>query len=160
MAFSSHGRSLTKTLGQAEGKIAESLVEGDAESIVSAIMEVQVLKEAVFIYFLQTLTNECNRLCQTSDSSLFRAIPVTSLATINWVDFIAELESKAPILLQTLLLLVSVNDARNTTKVGAVHFPGICAALAVLLKERSRAMCGVQSLVSALMYECHCEKQV
>ncbi len=137
-----------------------SLVGGDAQSIASSIMEVQVLKEAVFTYFLQTISDECNRLCQTSCTSLFRAIPVTSLANIKWVEFIAELGSKAPILLQSIFFLVSVNDTRNTTKVGAVHFPGICATVAVLLKERCREMCGVQSLVSVLMYACHCEKQV
>ena len=127
---------------------------------VSAIMEVQVLKEALLTHFLQAISNECSRLCQTSCTSLFRKIPLSSFSTINWLELIAELGSKAPTLLQTLLFLVSANDARNTTKVGAVHFPGICAVVAVILKERCREMCGVQSLISVLMYGCHCEKQV
>ncbi len=45
-------------------------------------------------------------------------------------------------------------------KVGEAHFPGICSAAAILLKERNREMCGLQSLVSLLMYSCHAEKQV
>ena len=124
-------------------------------------MGIEGLREAVFTYFVQTLSDECSSLCRmTEGGSLFRSISVTALASNSWEAFICELESKAPTLLHTLLTLVCVNDGRNTKKVGASHFPGVCAAIAVLLKERSREMCGLQSLVSVLMYACHCEKQV
>lgn len=83
-----------------------------------------------------------------------------SLASNSWDAFIIELQSKAPTLLLILLTLVSFNDSSNAKKVGATHFPGVCAAVAVLLKERNREMCGFQSLVSALLYACHSEKQV
>lgn len=82
-----------------------------------------------------------------------------SLVSNSWDAFIIELQSKVPTLLLILLTLVSFNDSRNA-KVGATHFPGVCAAVAVLLKERNREMCGFQSLVSALLYACHSEKQV
>lgn len=78
----------------------------------------------------------------------------------GWEAFITELACKAPTLLHTLMTLVSFNDGRNTTKVGAAHYPGVSAAVAILLKERNREMCSIQSLVSVLMYSCHCEKQV
>lgn len=88
-------------------------------------------------------TDEFSSLCQRT-GSLFRSIPVTALARNNWDVFVSELKSKAPTLLNILLTLVSFNDRRNTTKVGAAHHPGVCAAVAVLLKERSREMCGLQ----------------
>ncbi len=148
------------TLGEAEGKIAESLMSGHAPTIALAIMQTDPLREAVYTHLLETLTKECGNLCSTSEgTSLFRRLSVTALPSKSWESFIIELESKAPTLLHTLLTLVSFNDRRNTQKVGASHFPGICAAVAVLLKERSREMCGLQSLVSVLMYSCHCEKQ-
>ena len=151
---------LTKTLSQQERKVAQSLVVGNTAEFVAATMEVEKFKEGVFTHFLQTINTECGTLSQTSCPSLFRSIPVASLSSISWVEFIAELGSKAPTFLKILVFLFSINDARNKTKVGAVHFPGICAAVAVLLKERCREMCGIQSLVSVLMYSCHCEKQV
>ena len=45
-------------------------------------------------------------------------------------------------------------------KVDTAHHPGIYSAAAVLLKERNREICGLQSHVSLLMYSCHAEKQV
>ncbi len=69
----------TKTLGEAEGKIAESLILGHAPSVASAIMQLKTLKEAVFTYILQELCNECSRLYQkTAGASPFRKIPVTA----------------------------------------------------------------------------------
>ena len=68
------------------------------------------------------------------------------------IQIIEDLKSKAPTLLQLVTSVVSVNDHRNTSKVGNSHHPGICAAFAVLLKERNREMCGLQSIVSVLMY--------
>ena len=148
----------SRTLGEAEGKIAESLISGHVPTIALAIMQDDHLQEAAYTYLLKSLSQECSNLCQTSDGgSLFRRITVTALANNS---YIGELKSKAPILLHTLFTLVSFNDRRNTKKVGDAHFPGICAAVAVLLKERNREMCGLQSLVSVLMYCCHCEKQV
>ena len=71
------------------------------------------------------------------------------------IQIIEDLKSKAPTLLQLVTSVVSVNDHRNTSKVGNSHHPGICAAFAVLLKERNREMCGLQSIVSVLMYACY-----
>ena len=147
-------------LGEAKGKIVGSLVAGDIPSTTSAIMEMKELKEAIYNHYMQTLTNECINLCSTADDSLFRNIPVTAMAKYSWSDFMKELQSKAPTLLLTLLTLVSFNDHRNTKKLGTSHFPGVCSAVAILLKERSKNMCGLQSLVSVIMYSCHCEKQV
>ena len=72
----------------------------------------------------------------------------------------AEIEQKAPLLFFIIYSLVSIYDHRNEVKVGEAHFPGICSAAAILLKERNREMCGLQSMVSLLMYSCHAEKQV
>ena len=72
-----------------------------------------------------------------------------------------ELQSKqAPTLLHLLTTIVTFNDHCNISKVGVSHHPGICAAIAVILKERSREMCAIQSIMSVLMYTCHCDKQV
>lgn len=153
--------SITKTLGEEEGEIAWNLANDDALSFASGIMKVESLQEAVFSCLLEVFCSECNNLCKlVGGSSLFRELPVTNMASIRWEDFIIELDSKAPKLLLALLTIVSPRDDKNAIKVGSSHFPGLCTAIAVLLKERNREMCGIQSLVSALMYSCHCEKQV
>ena len=150
------------SLGEAESNAVLCIAQGHAQSAASAVMEMKEVKDCIYNSFVNHLSEECCTLCERKDStvSLFRSIPVTALANSKWEDFIEELQSKAPLLLQAFTSVVSVYDHRNTVKVGSVHYRGICAAIAVLLKERSREMCGLQSLVSVLMYSVHCEKQV
>ena len=107
---------------------------------------------------LVKLNEECTSLCRKTPTSPFHSIPVEQLVTFNWKDIAADLEQKAPLLFKVLHSITARNDHRNIVKVGAAHYPGICAAAAILLKERNREMCGLQSLVSLIMYSCHAEK--
>ncbi len=97
------------------------------------------------------LNEECTSLCRKTTTSPFHTIPVNWLASFKWKDMIADLQLKAPFLFTLLHSIVSRNDHRNVV---------ICSAAAILLKERNREMCGLQSLVSLLIYSCHAEKQV
>lgn len=151
---------MSKVLSQDEGKVAEALITGVGQDIASALLSTK-LRDSILVFLLEILSSECSALCQTGDSSsIFRRISITALKGHWWENFITELSSKAPTLLHILLTLVSFNDQRNSNKVGAAHYPGVCTAVAILLKERNKNMSGLQSLVSALMYACHCEKQV
>ena len=125
-------------------------------------MDQQDIKEVVVRLLLVKLNEECTCLCRRTSTSLFHSIPVDHLANFNWKNMAAELEQKAPLLITLLHSITVRNDLRNTAKTGTAHYPGICfaAAILLLLKERNREMCGLQSLVSLLMYSCHAEKQV
>ena len=118
------------------------------------------LKAAIVQQLLVKLNEECTNLCKKTTVSVFRTIPVDRLSNFTWKDMVEELQQKAPFLFSLLHSIVSRNDHRNTVKVATAHYPGICFAAAALLKERNREMCGLQSLVSLLMYSCHAEKQV
>ena len=98
--------------------------------------------------FKQKIGSECGALCQRLSDSLFRSIPVTELSGFTWESLILHLKVKAPTLFEMFTSIVSYSDHRNSIKTGFKHYPGICAAVAVLLKERNREMCGVQSIVS------------
>ena len=117
------------------------------------------MKEAIIKLLLWELNDECTSLCRKTTISPFRTIPVDHLADFQWKDMVNDLQLKAPLLFTVLHSIVSRNDHRNAVKVGSAHYPGICSA-AVMLKERSREMCGLQSLISLLMYSCRAEKQV
>ena len=116
----------------------------------------------MFSTFTNTISNECKALCRSSPNldSQFRSIPVTKLADFTWVGLLEEFKAKAPTFVELLTTIVTHRDHINKVKVGPAHYPGICTAAAILLKERNREMCGLQSVVSAMMYLCHCEKQV
>lgn len=136
------------------------MLGGNVGSIAKAALAVEGVKEAIVKQLLGNLNQECNTLCKKQPTSLFRKIPVDRQAKFRWEDMITELQQNAPLLLKMLTCLVARNDCRNTFKIGSSHYPGLCTALAILLKERNREMCGLQSLVALLMYSCHCEKQV
>ena len=148
---------LSKVVDEGLGTIIVGVLSGEAQCTAEAVMKVPHLKEAVNVCMCEILTTECSRLCQVG--SLFRNLSLTALAGKNWIDYIHELNEKAPTLLSFIFTLVSVNDSRNVKKVGEAHYPGVCAAVAVLLKERCKDVDGIQSLVSLMMYDCHCEKQ-
>ena len=69
-----------------------------------------------------------------------------------------ELESTAQLLLRLMLLIVSHSDHRNKEKRRARHYPGMCMAIATLLKERNREMSGVQTPISLSLFSSHVQK--
>ncbi len=117
-------------------------------------------------HLLENLTSlvnaEVTDLCRKKNNppSIFRKIPIEKLSAFTWQDCITELESKAPIILQVVTTLVSCNDKRNTQKRGKAHHPGVCMAIAVLLKERNREMCGIQTMLSLVLFTSRVQKQV
>lgn len=119
------------------------------------------IREAIFTHFINMVNKECTMLCKSATSPThFRNIPVDQMVNFKWENLVDELKLNAPLLFKILVTIASRNDHRNVYKVGSAHYPGICTAVAIMLKERNRYMCGVQSLVSLIMYSCHCEKVV
>ena len=78
----------------------------------------------------------------------------------TWIGCTDELQRKAPVLLRVFSKIVSSNDHRNQQKCGDRHLPGICTAIAVLLKERNREMNGIQRMVSLVLFTSRVQKQV
>ena len=131
-------------------------------SIAKAVMDHGEIANMVFQLYLNKVEVECSNLCQRSADSFspFRKIAVDKLTDFQWENFTQCLSVKAPIMWHLISSIVAHNDYRNKKKVGSAHHPGICMAFAVLLKERNREMCGVQSLISVLLYNSHVAKQV
>lgn len=75
--------------------------------------------------------------------SPFRKIAIDKLPEFTWDKLADDLKSKAPTIFKIFSLVVSHNDHRNEFKKGAsCHMPSICMAIAILLKERNREICG------------------
>ena len=120
------------------------------------------IREHVLLKVFDLVDAECGKLCQRSGNPppLFRKIPVDKLPQFQWGPCIEELEVKAPTLLRMLATIVSRNDHRNQHKQGARHYPGICTAIATLLKERNREMGGIQTFISLVLFTSRVQKQV
>ena len=142
----------------------KTLVGGHVPSIAEAIVKHDSLAEMLFELYVDKISQECGSLCYRTQElnalSPFRKIPVDQVATFQWVSLIRHLSAKAPHLLSLFSAIVSHSDYRNKKKADSVHHPSICMATAILLKERNKEMCGVQSLISTLLYSSHVEKQV
>lgn len=105
---------------------------------------------------------ECSVLCkkETPALSLFRKMNVDHLHQFSWSALIDDLQTKAPVLFKMFNKIVSHSDKRNQVKHGAVHHPGICVAVATILKERNREMVGLQTVLSLLLFKACVKKQV
>ena len=130
-------------------------------SVADAIMNQSDLREMVLDRIIDTLNSECFRICQfTNPLSPFRKIHASKCSSFQWKVFHEDLSQKAPTLSKIFSSIVTSNDKRKKTAVMSAHNPGICMALAILLKERNREMCGLQSIISLLLYSSHVDKQV
>ena len=72
----------------------------------------------------------------------------------------ADVGEKALFFFSVLHSIKYGNEGRNTVKVGAAHYSGICSAAVILLKERNIEMCGQQSLVYLLMFAFHAGRMI
>lgn len=150
----------TKSLGDLEGKVARNLLGGHAPSIAKAVMAMSDVRECLLNLFLADLNDECNKLCRRTDESVFRKMPVAAAMDFKWEPFITDLQTKSPLLYTILFSIASRSDRRNASKAGLAHYPGICMSASIILKERNCEICGLQSVLSLLLYSCHSEKKV
>ena len=120
------------------------------------------IRELIVNRIIAAIDEECSHLCRKSvtNPAVFRMQKPQLIESMQWSEYIHELESKAPMLLKIISGIVSHSDRRNKVKCGDRHIPGICMAVAVLLKERNKHMAGVQTVVSLLMSAAHVDKQV
>ena len=133
---------------------------GNLLSIGKAILRNKQLSDVVIKLIAGVVDSECSVLCRRNNASLFRKTSVTTMSIFQWSKLVDELSLNAPTLLHFLSTIVTHSDHRNKLKVASAHDLGLCMTVAVLLKERNREMCGVQSIVSILLYQSHVEKQV
>lgn len=153
---------VTSTLPESTSSLGAALAVGHMPSVAEAIINHNELGNLVLQHFLDRIDQECTTLCQRKlePISPFRKIDVDKFPTFQWKSLIEHLSSIAPTLFRLLSTISSHSDHRNKKKVDSAHYPGICMTAAVLLKERNREMCGVQSLISLLLYSSHVDKQV
>lgn len=124
-------------------------------------MDHSALCDMVFERIVRKINLECFRICQlTKPLSPFRKIDASKCSSFQWKMFVEELSHKAPTFLKILSSIVTSNDKRKQAAVIGSHNPGLSMAAAILLKERNREMCGLQSIISLLLYSSHVDKQV
>ena len=118
------------------------------------------LYEIVVHKVFTLIDDECAALCRRAEPSSFRKTPLNEMQDFKWSKYVEEMEEKSPLLLKLFKIIVGRSDSRNNLKRGSNHYPGICMAVAVLLKERNREMVGVQMYISLVLFTSHVQKQV
>ena len=123
-------------LDSARGKLAHALLGENPSSIAKAALAIAGVREAPTAQMLVNINKECSKLSRKRKPVfLYRKIPVRMLSEIKWSDMITELEQTAALLLK-IFRIVARNDKRNKSKVSIGHYPGICMAMSLLIKER------------------------
>lgn len=143
-------------------RLGRALAGGHLPTIVRAIFSHKELRHLVELKMLDILNSECSTLCRrkVDPPSPFRKIELSQLAEFQWSNFIQDLEVNAPTLLKVFSTIASHNDHRNDHKLGERHVPGICMAISTLLKERNREICGIQTMLSLILFTSRVQKQV
>ena len=142
-------------------KLGRALAGGHVASIARAAFAHESLREHIMKRVMMTVNDECSALCSTKKPvSLFRTLSVEEIESFSWSQCIDELKVKAPNLLRVVTHLVTRSDSRNVYKKGDDHQPGICTAIAILLKERNKYICGIQTFVSLVLFSTRVNKKV
>ena len=162
MYLPSRNAVISKTVSKELEKLTRALAGGNTKSICKAVFAIPHLKEEVLSPVTRIVDDECAFLCRKKPEcmSLFRKMSLEQAECFSWVQAITELETKAPTLYRTLASIVTHSAARNKLKKGESYYPGICIAVAVLLKQRNREMCGLQSYFSSVLFSTKIHKKV
>ena len=150
------------TLSTSLHRIGCALAGEELSTIARAMFANDELRKYLLKKFLDMIDEECSELCRKTPNkvSLFRCVPIEKLSDFTWDAFATDLKLKAPTIYQVLSLIVSHSDHRNEVKKDRRHLPGICMAIATLLKERNREMCGLQSVISVALFASQVQKKV
>lgn len=154
------GSSSSVTLPASLHSLGKALWKGDMNEVVVSIFNNPELADAIVNQLTSIIDAECSTISQRSVISPFRKMSINEMVNFQWSTLIDDLSVKAPTLYRILSSVVAHSDSRNKVKLDATHAPGLCMTTAVLLKERNREICGVQSIVSMLLHYSHAEKQV
>ena len=158
--------SFTKILDPSLSKIGRCLAGGNLSSLAKAVFGHHELKRKLTEKVVESVGEECALICRRSKSPLFRRFPADKAEGFSFSDCITELERMCPTLFRLLTSVVTANDARNAEKrvkfrkKSAHHFPSVCTAAAILLKERNREMCGIQTHIALVLYHSNVKKKV
>jgi len=141
-------------------KISCAIAGGDPSCIAKAAFSEPAVRQQMLDRVIQEIEGECAKLCRRQPVSPFRKIQSSQMESLSWDFFNRELQLNCPVLHRILQTVVAHSDGRNSKKKGDAHFPGICMAAAILLKERNREMVGVQSFVSLVLFNSRVKKNV
>ena len=135
-------------------KIAKALTGGNLQSICRAVFSYPQLRDEAVSRISRIVDDECASLCSKSSQpvSLFRSMTIEQAESFSWRQTVTELETKAPTLHHIIDCAITHSSKRNKLKKGERQFPGLSTAVAILLKERNKTMCGVQSVECPLFY--------
>ena len=97
------------------------------------------------------MNSECFRICQlTKPLSPLHKIDASKCSSFQWKMLVEDLLLKAPTLLKILSPIIIANDQHKWAAVSGSHNPGLCMAVAILLKERNTECVGCNK--SSLSY--------
>ena len=135
-------------------KIGRALAGGHVPSIAKAIFAHNGVRQEVLLKVMDLINEEVDSLCRIAKEneppSPFRHIPVSDLDTFQ--DCICQLQEKSTFLYHLMVSLVQRNDHCNNTKRGDSHIPGICTAVAIMLKERNKHVWSSNISIASIVY--------
>ena len=131
-------------------RLGKALARGsDFKAIADAAMNCPGLKKAIEDYICSEVNDECKKLCSKKDASLLRSATKDSILNFYWETVRRELADKAPVFHRLLLASAdpkSLSQSRDTER-----YPGVCAAAAILLKNRDKRMSLVPYVISTIL---------
>lgn len=149
--------------------LVRSVARQSNKAIARQAMGHQRVREHVFHLLKREIQKDMSRLCARKSSSMLRDTSVEALSCFTWDALCEELAVKGPPLLAILKACAEVKRRKQSSikKKGSqlktrhcsdVAVIGVMAA--VLLRHCNQDMNLVQRMVTLILYNSHCSKQI
>ncbi len=143
--------------------LMESIVRGNlVPAVVEAILRPGPPRDAVIkhIILFQELYQQCTTLCQKKAfRSILRGLKPSELVSFSFDQLAKEWSCTAPLLFQFLTTVANVPLSKSNT-VPPESLPSICAAGAVLLRQRNQHMSALHHIVGLILFHGNASKLV
>lgn len=122
----------------------------DYKALADAVMDSPNLQKAIEDRVCGDVNIECKKLCSTRQPSLLRTATKDTMLNFSWYAIGQEIKEKAPFFHRLLLASADPKSLKQSIN-DPGRYPGICAAAAILLKKRDKAMSLVPYIISNIL---------
>lgn len=129
------------------------VARGKRPSIATAVLADIRLRDQVLNRLGFLIRRELKTLFSLKEDSVFLCSSLDSLLSFSWKKVIQELSAHAPLLLGVLQQCILHKQTIN-------HDAIVGLVAAIIVKSKYQSMCAVQRVVSLILHEGHCTKQV
>ncbi len=134
--------------------MGKCIARGSKKALVEECFNDNITRSYIFDKIGRLLCEDIRNMCSDTVCSVLRNRNTKSLKEFRWSSVMEEMQTHAPYLVNIFLACTKTKVPRNN------RVPMVCLCAAILFKFRYLRMNVVQKIITLILYNGHCGKQV